>query len=293
MNTSIYFPNLHISLEHVGKTVEVFGFPIAYYGIVIALGMLLAVSLILHEAKRIGQKEDDYLDLCIFTIIFAVIGARIYYVIFSWDLYKDDLLSIFNTRQGGLAIYGGVIAGIVTAYIVCRVKKMNFLQAADVAVLGLLVGQIMGRWGNFFNREAFGQYTDGLFAMQIPVDAIRSTSDVTTQMWEHAVTIDGSVFISVHPTFLYESLWNLAVLLLLLYMRKRKKFEGQIFLSYLMGYGLGRFWIESLRTDQLLLANTQIPVSMLLAGILVVVSVFFMICGLRRTKIGAQQKLTE
>ena len=293
MNTSIYFPNLHISLEHVGKTVEVFGFPIAYYGIVIALGMLLAVSLILHEAKRIGQKEDDYLDLCIFTIIFAVIGARIYYVIFSWDLYKDDLLSIFNTRQGGLAIYGGVIAGIVTAYIVCRVKKMNFLQAADVAVLGLLVGQIMGRWGNFFNREAFGQYTDGLFAMQIPVDAIRSTSDVTTQMWEHVVTIDGSVFISVHPTFLYESLWNLAVLLLLLYMRKRKKFEGQIFLSYLMGYGLGRFWIESLRTDQLLLANTQIPVSMLLAGILVVVSVFFMICGLRRAKSEAQQKLTE
>lgn len=293
MNTSIYFPNLHISLEHVGKTVEIFGFPIAYYGIVIALGMLLAVSLILHEAKRIGQKEDDYLDLCIFTIIFAVIGARIYYVIFSWDLYKDDLLSIFNTRQGGLAIYGGVIAGIVTAYIVCRVKKMNFQQAADVAVLGLLVGQIMGRWGNFFNREAFGQYTDGLFAMQIPVDAIRSTSDVTTQMWEHAVTIDGSVFISVHPTFLYESLWNLAVLLLLLYMRKRKKFEGQIFLSYLMGYGLGRFWIESLRTDQLLLANTQIPVSMLLAGILVVVSVFFMICGLRRAKSGAQQKLTE
>lgn len=269
MNETIIFPNLHITLENVGKTFTVFGIDIAYYGLIIAIGMLLGVALILHEAKRCGKNEDDYLDLCIYTIIFAVIGARLYYVIFSWDLYRDNLLNIFNIRQGGLAIYGGVIAGIITGYIVCRIKKMRFLETADMVVLGLLVGQILGRWGNFFNREAFGGYTDGLFAMQLPVSAVRE-NEITSQMWEHLTAVNGVDMIQVHPTFLYEGMWNLGVLILLWLYRKHKKFNGEVFLLYLVGYGIGRAWIEGLRTDQLLLPAVGIPVSQVLSVCLAV-----------------------
>lgn len=274
-NTQIYFPNLHIYLEKVGKSITIGNFSIAYYGIVIAIGMLLGGSLVLHMAKKAGQNEDDYLDVVVFTVIFAVLGARIYYVIFAWDYYKNDLLSIFNFRQGGLAIYGGIIAGILTAYIVTKIKKIPFLLFADFGILGVPVGQILGRWGNFFNREAFGQYTDGLFAMLIPTDAVRSTSDITTEMWEHLVTIDGVEYISVHPTFLYESLWNVCVLIILLVLCKHKRYNGQIFFTYLLLYGVGRFWIESLRTDQLLIPNTTIPVSMVVAAVMVVLALAF------------------
>lgn len=197
MNMDINFPNLHIYLEHVGKNINVFGITIAYYGMIIALGMLLGVSLILHRAKKDGLDPDQCLDICIFTIIFAVIGARIYYVVFAWDYYKDNLLSVFNIRQGGLAIYGGVLAGVLTAYIMCRIKKIPFLQFADLAAPGLLVGQILGRWGNFFNREAFGQYTDGLFAMELPLNAVRSMDDITQEMLAHARVADGVTYVQV------------------------------------------------------------------------------------------------
>jgi phosphatidylglycerol:prolipoprotein diacylglycerol transferase len=259
----------------VGKNITIGGFTIAYYGMVIALGMLLGGSLVLRKAKKAGKDEDAYLDVVIFTVIFAVLGARIYYVIFAWDYYKNDLLSILNFRQGGLAIYGGIIGGIITAYIVTKIKKIPFLEFADFGILGVPVGQILGRWGNFFNREAFGQYTDGLFAMLIPTDAVRSSSDITTEMWNHIVVMDGVEYISVHPTFLYESIWNIGVLLLLLFLLKRKKYNGETFFSYLLWYGVGRFWIESLRTDQLLLPNTEIPVSMVVAAVLVIISLIF------------------
>ena len=209
------------------------------------------------------------------------------------DMYRDNLLNIFNIRQGGLAIYGGVIAGIITGYIVCRIKKMRFLETADMVVLGLLVGQILGRWGNFFNREAFGQYTDGLFAMQLPLNAIRSMDDVTTEMLNHVELIGGDRFISVTPTFLYESLWNLALLCILLLLRKRKQFDGQIFFLYLLGYGIGRFWIEGMRTDQLLLWNTNIPVSQALAALLVIASLVLLGVGYVRMKARGENKDPE
>lgn len=229
-----------------------------------------------YEAKRTGQNPDDYFDLAIIAIIFSVMGARIYYVIFSWDLYRDDLWNIFNLRQGGLAIYGGVIAAVITTVIFARVKKLSFPKLADTAGLGLILGQIIGRWGNFFNREAFGGYTDGLLAMQLPVNAVRP-SDITAELAEHIVELDGVSYIQVHPTFLYESLWNLGILLILLLVRHYKKFDGEIFLLYLAGYGVGRFWIEGLRTDQLLIPSTSIAVSQVLAGILVIVSVIMLI----------------
>lgn len=272
LESSIYFPNLHIYLQHVGKNFDVFGISIAFYGVTIGIGMLLGVLFLLREARITGQNEDAYLDISMIVIVCSVIGARLYYVVFSWDLYRDNLLSIFNIRQGGLAIYGGVLAGILSGIVVARAFKIPFFKGADTVILGLVIGQIIGRWGNFFNREAFGGYSDGLFAMQLPLDAIRSMDDVTAEMLAHAQTIGGTTFVSVHPTFLYESLWNLGLFLILLWYRRRKRFEGEIFFLYLLGYGVGRCWIENLRTDQLLLWHTQLPVSQLLAVLLIVIS---------------------
>lgn len=287
MTTSISFPNLGIYLENVGKSIDVFGFEIAFYGIIIGIGVMAGILMAAAEAKRTGQDPETYYDLALYAVVFSVIGARVYYVIFSWDQYKNDLLSVFNIRQGGLAIYGGVIAAVITVFIYGRVKKIAFAKLADTAVLGLILGQIIGRWGNFFNREAFGEYTDNLLAMRLPLDAVRS-SDVTEFMIEHVEILEGVSYIQVHPTFLYESLWNLGVLLILLWWRKRKKFEGEIFLLYLFGYGVGRFWIEGLRTDQLLIPGVGLPVSQVLALVLVVVS-SIIIVNTRRKKRNCQE----
>ena len=289
MNNSIIFPNLHITLDNVGKGFYIGSFFIAFYGVIIAIGMLIGVSFILKEAKRVGFNEDQFLDICIITIIVGVIGARIYYVIFAWDYYKDNPISVFNIRQGGLAIYGGVLFGIACIFILSRLKKLDFLRVMDVAMFGVIIGQIFGRWGNFFNREAFGQYTDGLFAMLLPMDAIRSQSDVTTEMLSNLVTVNGVQYISVHPTFLYESLWNLGLLILLLCTRKKKKFDGYVFFTYLIVYGAGRFWIESLRTDQLKLWGTNLAVSQIVAGTLVVLGSGLFIYHLKRHPLREKQ----
>ena len=271
MTMNINFPNLGIYLENVGKTVSVFGFEIAFYGMIIGLSVVAGILMASYMAKKTGQNPDIYYDLAIYAVIFSVIGARLYYVIFSWEYYKDDLLSIFNLREGGLAIYGAVIAAVITVAIFCKIKKLSFGLLADTAVPGLVLGQLMGRWGNFFNREAFGEYTDSLFAMQLPLDAVRN-SDVTDMMRRNIEVIYEICYIQVHPTFLYESLWNVGVLVVLLWWRKYKKFDGELLLMYLFGYGVGRFWIEGLRTDQLLIPNTGIAVSQVLALVLVVVS---------------------
>lgn len=270
MDMEINFPNLGIYLDHVGKNISIFGFSIAYYGIVIVTGMLIAVWIAQREAKRTGQDPERYLDLAMIGIAAGILGARIYYVVFAWDYYKDDLLSIFNIRQGGLAIYGGIIGACIAVVIYSRKKKQSFSLLMDTASMSIVFGQIMGRWGNFFNREAFGDYTNNLFAMQLPVSAVRA-NEITQKMWDHAVTVNGVEYIQVHPTFLYESLWNVGVLLFLFWFRKRKKFNGEVFLMYLIGYGCGRIWIEGLRTDQLLLPVVGLPVSQLLSGCLVVV----------------------
>ena len=269
MDMEINFPNLGIYLDHVGKNISIFGFSIAYYGIVIVTGMMIAIWIAQREAKRTGQNPEQYLDLAMIGIAAGILGARIYYVIFAWDYYKDDLLSIFNIRQGGLAIYGGIIGACIAVVIYSRKKKQNFSLLMDTARMSIVFGQIMGRWGNFFNREAFGDYTNNLFAMQLPVSAVRA-NEITQKMWDHVVTVNGVEYIQVHPTFLYESLWNVGVLLFLFWFRKRKKFNGEVFLMYLIGYGLGRIWIEGLRTDQLLLPVVGLPVSQLLSGCLVV-----------------------
>lgn len=266
MNMSINFPHLGIYLDHVGKTIQVFGIDIAYYGIVIALAMAAGVGLILREAKKTGQDQDFYMDMLLLSIIVGIVGARVYYVVFSWDYYKENLWEIFNTRGGGLAIYGGILFGVATACLYSRKKGIHLGKMVDTACLGLVLGQILGRWGNFFNREAFGGYTDNLLAMQLPVDAVRG-SEITSQMEAHIQYVQGAAFIQVHPTFLYESMWNALLLIFLLWYRRRKKFQGEVFLMYLAGYGLGRAWIEGLRTDQLKIAlwGMQFPVSQMLS----------------------------
>lgn len=269
MHTEISFPNLGIYLRNVGKSIDLFGIEIAYYGIIIGTAILLGFWIAAREAKRTGQNPENYLDMGIIGVIAGIVGARLYYVIFSWDMYKDNLLDIFNLREGGLAIYGGVIAAVISVLVLAKVKHLSAPQIFDTIAMALLNGQMLGRWGNFFNREAFGGYTDSLFAMRLPLDAVRS-SDVTEQMRRHIERIDGVSYIQVHPTFLYESLWCMVLLIILFAYRKHKKYEGELFLMYLFGYGLGRFWIEGLRTDQLLLPGVGIAVSQLLAGAIVV-----------------------
>lgn len=269
MHYDISFPHLGIYLDHVGKSISIFGFEIAYYGIIIGCAILIGFLIATSEAKRTRQNPEDYLDMGIIGVIAGIVGARVYYVIFSWDMYKDNLLHIFNLREGGLAIYGGVIGAVLAVFILAKVKHLSPFQILDTVAMAILNGQMLGRWGNFFNREAFGEYTDSLFAMRLPLDAVRS-GDVTERMRQHIERIDGVSYIQVHPTFLYESLWCCVLLIILALYRKHKKYEGELFLQYIFGYGLGRVWIEGLRTDQLLLPGIGLPVSQLLAGCVVI-----------------------
>ena len=282
MDTSINFPNLGIYLSNVGKSISIGRFEIAYYGMIIACGMLLGLFLAMWVAKKTKQDPELFFDVALYAIPIALIGARAYYVIFSWDQYKDNLIHILYFREGGLAIFGGVIAAVITFYVYVKIKKQNFWLMVDTGCVGLVLGQIIGRWGNFFNREAFGGYTDGLFAMQLPLNAVR-TSDVTQEMMEHLQTIRGVQYIQVHPTFLYESLWNTGILLILLFFTKHKKFNGEIFLLYLAGYGIGRFWIEGLRTDQLLIPGIGLPVSQVLSMIVAICSIIVILIQRKRS----------
>lgn len=266
----IAFPNLGIYLKDVPKSFSVFGFEIAFYGLIIGIGVLAGILMAAHMAKVTGQNPDTYWDFAIYAVIFSIIGARIYYVVFAWDFYKDDLLGIFRFRNGGLAIYGAVIAAFLTLFIYCRIKKQNPLLMGDTAMPGLILGQAIGRWGNFMNREVFGEYYDGLFSMQLPVSAVRAR-DISENIAAHIP--EGANYINVHPTFLYESLWNLLVFAALLLYRKHKRFDGELCLLYLGGYGLGRFVIEGIRTDTLFLPGTTIPVSQVLALLMVIFAV--------------------
>ena len=229
-----------------------FGRPIYFYGVLIGLGFLLAIVFCAKRAKRFGLKEDDVYDVAIWLIPCSILGARLYYVLFRFDYYRvhpDELLSVWN---GGLAIYGGVIAGMLSVAAVCRRKKIPLAAMLDNLVYGLLLGQIIGRWGNFMNREAFGAETDIFCRMGL------TAPDGTT--------------IYVHPTFLYESLWNLGVLLFLLWFEKtgKRRFDGHCIALYFLLYGIGRFWIEGLRTDSLYIGNTGIRVSQALSLVLVI-----------------------
>ncbi len=266
---TILFPNLGITLPHVGRAITIGNFEIAYYGICIALAMFVGITVVMWVAKKTGQDPDTYFNFGLLAMVVSLMGARAYYVAFMWDYYSKNPLEILNFRGGGLAIYGGVIAGVLTGVIYCKVKKLNIPRLLDTSVIGLALGQAIGRWGNFFNREAFGDYSGGLLAMALPQDAVRA-GEITQTMQANVFAREGVNFIQVHPTFLYESLWNLclALVLLMVTLHVKKRRKGDVFCLYLMGYGLGRFWIEGLRTDQLLLWGSGVPVSQALSAVL-------------------------
>jgi len=289
--TNIRFPNLGIELKNVPTGIDIFGFRIAFYGMIIGFGMLCGFLIAEWVAKKTGQDPELYLDFALIAIVVSVIFTRLGYVVFSWDEFKDNLLEIFNLRSGGLMIYGGIFGAILSAVVFSKVKKYPFWLLADTGCIGLITGQIIGRWGNFFNREAFGKYTDSLFAMQLNIKDVsydfrmpvvslaekyagrQAAFERIMEIRNNTVWVNGAEYIQVHPTFLYESLWNLAVLIILIICTKRKKFDGEIMLLYLAGYGLGRVWIEGLRTDQLFLWGTPIPISQLISALIVLFSV--------------------
>jgi len=262
----IWFPHLGIEINHLNRVAfTIFGKEVYWYGIFIGTAVLLGLLLAMHEAKRTGQDPDTYLDFALYALVFAIICARLYYVAFSWDNYKDNLIKIFATREGGLAIYGGVIGGVLTALVYSKIKKINFWQLADTAAPSLVLGQVLGRWGNFFNREAFGDFTNNLFAMRYQLSQVR-LGDISDNTLSQLQMVNGVEYIQVHPTFLYESLWNLGVAGL-----------------YFLGYGLGRVWIEGLRTDQLRWGG--FAVSQVLSAIFIVAAAAFLVWKGRREKL--------
>lgn len=271
---NISFPGLKIDLELSREAFTVLGIPIYWYGIIIALAFLAAVLLGLRSCKKFDLEPDHILDLVLFAAPAAIIGARLYFVIFSWDQYKDNLIDVIKIRDGGLAVYGGVIAGMLVAWLYARKKKISPLNLIDFGVPYLALGQAIGRWGNFFNQEAFGAPTALPWRMNgVVADSYLNSllKDLDLSKW------------GVHPAFLYESLWDFALFFFLIWFRKKKKVKGEVMFLYLIGYGVGRFMIEGLRTDSLYLGSFR--VSQLLSALLVIAATsLFIIMRVRKNK---------
>lgn len=231
---------------------EIFGLSVRWYGILLSAGIMVGILLAYKEAKRLGKDPDYIIDLALWCVPAAVIGARVYYVLLEWDYYNGDIMRMINIREGGLAIHGALIAAVFTGYIFTRVKKTSFLESADIVAPSIIIGQAIGRWGNFVNGEAHGGPTN------LP--------------W--GIMVDG---MKVHPTFLYESLWNLGVFAILIFFRRKKKADGEVFLLYGILYSVGRFWIEGLRTDSLYFMGMRAAQLLSLAIIVVFSVIFYMI----------------
>ena len=250
---TISFPDLGLEINPSRVAFSVFGKEIYWYGIIIAFGFALAVVYGMRRAKQFGLTEDNILDMLFVAVPSAIVCARLYYCMFYWEEYASNPIRVLYIWEGGIAIYGAVIGAVVSVLIFCKVKKMPFGPYGDVGALGLLIGQMIGRWGNFMNREAHGERYDGFLKMGID-------------------TGKGEI-LYYHPTFLYESVWNLIGFALLHFYSKKRKFDGEVFVLYIAWYGLGRLWIEGLRTDSLYLFGTGIRVSQLLAGVSAVAAI--------------------
>lgn len=253
----ITFPGLGLSFTIDRIAFKFLGVPVYWYGIIIAFGFLLAIFLAARQCEKYGIKQNDMLDLFLFVIPASIIGARLYYVIFSWSNYKNNLIEVFDIRSGGLAIYGGIIAGLVTAFVIAKKRNIGVLNLFDFTIPYVALAQSIGRWGNFVNQEAHGVQTNLPWRMEI---------------------FDPSKMqrVAVHPTFLYESLWNLGLFFFLIWFRKNRKIKGEVFTLYLALYGFARFFIEGLRTDSLYWGSFRI--SQVLAGLLFIfcITLFFL-----------------
>lgn len=267
------FPGLGWEIPISRVAVSIGSLEIYWYGVIIAVGFGLGLWVYLSHNRSCGIHPDEGLDIILWSMLGAIVGARAYYVAFQWDHYKDNLKEIFNLRGGGLAIYGGIIGALIVAFIVCRSKKLPMLPVADAAFPGVMLGQAIGRWGNFFNMEAFGTNTTLPWGMTS--DTISSyLSRHQAALLAQGVVVDPAM--PVHPTFLYESLWNLiGVAVLLLWLFPRRSYDGQITLGYTAWYGLGRFFVEGLRTDSLMWGSVR--VSQALGGVLFIVAAGLML----------------
>ena len=245
--TTISFPGLGLEFNP-GRVIELGPLTIHYYGLIIATGLMLAAMYGMRRAKEFGATEDHVMDGVLWITPFAIVCARIYYCLFSWEMYADNPIEVFYIWEGGIAIYGGVLGAVLGMYVFSRIKKLNFFAVLDLILTCFLIGQAIGRWGNFFNREAFGGETESFLRMGL--------FNTRTQSWEYH-----------HPTFLYESVWNAAGFVLLHFLSKKRRYDGQIALCYAAWYGLGRSFIEGLRTDSLYIGTTNLRVSQLLAVI--------------------------
>ena len=269
----VAFPNLGLFFEEVGSHVAVFSFDITFYGLIIALGMFVALDIIRKLAIHTKQKDDTYLDLFIYIIFFGIIGARIYYVLFNWQYYSKHLLEIVNLRAGGLAVYGGIFLGAAACFVYSKVEKLNTLLVFDTLCAAIPVAQGIGRWGNFFNKEAFGEYTNNLFAMRIK-EILVMEQNITPLMKENMVVDNGVNYIQAHPTFLYESVGCLLIGFILCQLFKKRKFDGQVLATYCILYGILRAFIEGLRTDSLFIPFTSIRISQVVSILLVIFGMF-------------------
>ena len=280
MENYIEFPNIGFKFGIERVAFKIGSFEVYWYAIFIACGLLLALVYAYLNAEKFKNNKDSLLDAAIFGVIGGVIGARLYYVIFNFSIYKDNLAGIFNLRDGGLAIYGGIIGGLGAGIIVAKIKKMNVMGLLDVAGLGFLIGQGIGRWGNFFNQEAFGANTSLPWAMtgnKIKETLIYEQSSLVAR----GIGVDPNM--PVHPCFLYEFIWCAVGFILLHTISKKKKFDGQIFLLYIGWYGLGRFFIEGLRTDNLMIGSFRI--SQIVSIICILAAILFLILFSRRQKV--------
>ncbi len=253
MTNTISFPRLNIGPFNINESISVFGFNMHFYGLIIGLGIIVAYTFAMKTCKKHSLTQDNITDILLYGLPSSIVCARLYYVIFELDQFKN-FWDIFKIWNGGIAIYGAVIGAVISTYVYCKTKRINVYNAFDIGALGLLIGQIFGRWGNFVNAEAFG----------IP----------TTLPWGMMIS-NISDNICFHPTFLYESLWNTGVFLILLKRRDMRAFDGEIFFGYITLYGLGRFWIEGLRTDSLYWGPVRI--SQLIALLCVVVGIALII----------------
>lgn len=272
----IWFYHLGIKINHLSNTAfSIGGFPVYFYGICIAAALITGYFTAMKQAQYLGKDFGIYSDFFIWGAVISICGARLGYIIFSEDTYLTDF---FKFRDGGLQIYGGLIAGVIAAFVFTRIKRIKFLDFTDGCALGFVIGQAIGRWGNFFNREAFGRATDSLFAMRMNIEQVKGvhSSDIAGDMLNYngslypIIKSGGVKYIQAHPTFLYESLWCVGVFIILIILMKHgRQFCGKLTAWYFILYGLGRFWIESLRTDQLKFSG--LPVSMIISCALIII----------------------
>ncbi|MCL2053253.1 MAG: prolipoprotein diacylglyceryl transferase [Oscillospiraceae bacterium] len=281
MTDKILFPKLGLEFTVKADAFSIFGFAVQWYGIIIAFGLLLAITYCFRRTNEFGVDGDRAFDAVFMGVIGGIIGARLYFVMMSWDLFKDDLYAIFDIKGGGLAIYGGIIGAVLFGGITCKIRKQKFLPLLDLAGMGFLIGQSVGRWGNFVNREAYGRNTSlpwGMTSNKISGELYIKANEIYA---DTGVLVDPTL--PVHPCFLYESLWCALGFLLLHLYAKHRKFDGEVFLMYIGWYGLGRMFIEGLRTDSLMVGSLR--VSQVLAGLCFLAAVTIIAFMRRKVKV--------